>query len=101
MAEFIVGSPLRKIARRHPRLQRALWRVDFALVWLLVRTFSLMPVDFASRLGQRVGSWIGPRLKRKTAIYRENLQTTFPELDDDALDQLVREAWGRAGRVLA
>ncbi len=81
MAEFIVGNPIRHIARRYPRLRRVLWRLDFAFVWLLVRTFSLLPVDFASRLGQRVGGWIGPRMKRKTAIYRENLRTAFPELD--------------------
>ncbi len=101
MAEFIIGSPLRKVARRHPRLQRALWRVDFALVWVLVKLFTLLPVDFASRLGCRVGRWIGPRMKRKSAIYRENFATAFPELDDESLDRLTVEAWGAAGRVLA
>ncbi len=101
MAEFIIGSPLRKVARRHPRLQRALWRLDFALVWVLVKLFTLLPVDFASRLGRRVGGWIGPRMKRKTAIYRENFALAFPELDDAALEQLTLDAWGAAGRVLA
>ena len=101
MAEFIIGGPLRKVARRHPRLQRALWRADYALVWVLVKLFTLLPVDFASRLGCRVGRWIGPRMKRKSAIYRENFATAFPELDDDGLNQLTLEAWGAAGRVLA
>lgn len=101
MAEFILGSPLRKLARRHPPLQRALWRADFVFVWVLVKLFTLLPVDFASRLGRRVGRWIGPRLKRKTAIYRGNFATAFPELDDEALDRLVVDAWGAAGRVLA
>ena len=101
MAEFILGNPLRHAARRHPGLRRALWRVDFWLIWLLVKLFALMPADFASRLGQRVGSWIGPRLRRKTAIYRENMRTAFPELGEAALDERVRRAWGRAGRILA
>ncbi|MEE4191244.1 MAG: hypothetical protein V2I66_06680 [Halieaceae bacterium] len=101
MAEFILGSPLRKLARRHPPLQRALWRADFVFVWVLVKLFTLLPVDFASRLGRRVGRWIGPRMKRKTAIFRENLAVAFPELDDAVLDTLVVDAWGAAGRVLA
>ncbi len=101
MAEFIIGSPLRKLARRHPSLRRALWRVDFALIWALIKLFTLLPVDFASRLGHRVGRWIGPIMKRKSAIYRENFAIAFPELDASALDRLVDEAWGAAGRVLA
>ncbi len=101
MAEFIIGSPLRRLARRHPPLQRALWRLDFLLVWVLVKLFKLLPVDSASRLGRRVGRWIGPRMKRKTAIFRENLAVAFPELDATALNDLTVEAWGAAGRVLA
>jgi KDO2-lipid IV(A) lauroyltransferase len=101
MAEFIVGNPLRRIARKRPWLQRLLWRVDYAMVWSLVKLFSLVPVDVASRLGQRVGSWIGPRLKRKTAIYRENMRIAFPELSEAELETRVRNAWGRAGRILA
>ena len=101
MAEFILGSPLRKLARKHRPLQQLLWRLDFALVWLLVKAFSLLPIDFASRLGQRVGVVIGPRMKRKTAIFQENMRIAFPELSDAELEARVREAWGRAGRILA
>ena len=101
VAEFIVGNSLRKVAREHRFLQRMLWRLDFALVWLLANAFRLLPIDRASRLGERIGSWIGPRLKRKTRIYRENMALAFPELDTAALDQLVTRAWGKAGRILA
>lgn len=101
MAEFIVGNPLRKLARKHPFLQRLLWRVDYALVWLVAWLARRLPIDAASRYGEKVGTWIGPRLKRKNAIFRTNLALAFPELDDRQLDQLVTKAWGRAGRVLA
>ncbi|MEE4146461.1 MAG: hypothetical protein V2I26_16780 [Halieaceae bacterium] len=101
MAEFIVGNPLRKLARQHPLLQRLLWRVDYALVWLVAWLARLLPIDAASRYGETVGAWIGPRLKRKSAIFRTNLALAFPELDDRQLDELVKKAWGRAGRVLA
>ena len=101
MSEFIVGHSLRKLAREHRFLQHLLWRLDFAFVWLAVKLFTALPVDTASRLGQKFGSWIGPRLKRKAAIYRENLATAFPAKGAEELDKLAREAWGRAGRVLA
>ncbi len=101
MAEFIVGNSLRKLAREHRFLQSLLWRLDYAFVWLLVWLARRLPVDAASRYGDRLGTWIGPKLKRKTAIYRANLAVAFPELDDKALDELVKKSWGQAGRVLA
>ncbi len=101
MAEFIVGNPLRKWARDHRLLREALWRLDFAFVWLLMQVARWLPVDTASRLGDAVGRWIGPKLKEKTAIFRANMATAFPDMDDAELGQLVTRAWGRGGRVLA
>ena len=100
MPEFIVGNPLRKLARKHQYLQRLLWRVDFALVWLIATLAKRLPIDTASRFGEKVGAWIGPRLTSKTAIFRTNMATAFPELNDAELDQLVARAWGRVGRVM-
>lgn len=101
MAEFILGNPLRKWARRHQPLRQVLWRLDFALVWLLKTFLQALPVDLSSRAGARLGAFIGPLMKRKTVIYRDNLAIAFPELSERELDELVKRAWGRAGRVLA
>lgn len=101
MAEFIVGNPLRKWARDHRLLRAALWRLDFVVVWLVTKLARLLPIDTASRFGDAVGRWIGPKLKQKTAIYRANLAIAFPELDSTELDALVIRAWGRSGRVMA
>jgi KDO2-lipid IV(A) lauroyltransferase len=101
VAEFIVGNPLRKWARDHRLLRQVLWRLDFACIWLLMWVARLLPVDTASRLGDAVGRWIGPKLKNKTAIFRANMATAFPELSAAELDLLVRRAWGRSGRILA
>ena len=54
MAEFIVGNPLRKVARKHTLLRNLLWRVDFVLIWVLVKLARLMPVDTASRTIARI-----------------------------------------------
>ena len=100
LAEFIVGNSLRKLAREHRFLQRLLWRLDFALVWLVAWLARRMPIDTASRFGERLGRFVGPKMRRKSAIFRQNLAIAFPELGPEALDSLLQDAWGQAGRVL-
>ena len=80
MSEFIVGNPLRKLARKHPTLRSVLLRLDFALMWTVKNLSRLLPIDLGSRLGRRIGAFFGPRLSRKTAIYRDNLAIAFPQL---------------------
>lgn len=101
MAEFIIGNSLRRLAREHRFLRALLWRLDFLLIWLIIKLARLLPVDVASRFGSRVGRWIGPKLKHKMEIFRENMATAFPELSDTELDELACASWGRAGRVMA
>jgi KDO2-lipid IV(A) lauroyltransferase len=101
LADFIVGSPLRKIARKHEFLRRLLWRVDFALIWSLLTLFRLLPVEWASSLGAKVGAIIGPLARRKTAIMEENLRIAFPEKSPPEIKHLVKSCWSNAGRVLS
>tara|TARA_B110000503_G_scaffold46396_1_gene75703 strand:+ start:7774 stop:8760 length:987 start_codon:yes stop_codon:yes gene_type:complete len=101
VAEFIVGNSLSKWARDHRFLRALLWRLDVVVVSLITRLARLLPIDMASRFGDSVGSWIGPKLKKKTAIFRANMVIAFPELNDAEIDELVVRAWGRSGRVLA
>ncbi|MHA7816357.1 MAG: lysophospholipid acyltransferase family protein [Pseudohaliea sp.] len=101
MAEFIIGAPLKGPARRYPWLRRLLWRIDFVFVWLLLKGFRLLPVDLASRLGARVGGWVGPRLAGKHRLVKDNLAIAFPALDAGAREQLARDCWRQGGRILA
>ncbi|KGE03966.1 lysophospholipid acyltransferase family protein [Pseudohaliea rubra] len=101
MAEFIIGAPLKGPAQRYPWLRRLLWRIDFVFVWLLLRAFRLLPVDLASRLGARLGGWIGPRLKSKHRLVRNNFAIAFPALSTGALEHLARDCWRQGGRILA
>jgi len=101
MAEFIIGAPLKGPARRYPWLRRLLWRIDFVFVWLLLRLFRLLPVDLASRLGARLGGWIGPRLAGKHRLVRDNLAIAFPGFGDGAREHLARQCWRQGGRILA
>jgi len=101
VAEFIIGNPLRKWARKYPLLQQALWRLDYALLWSLQGLLRWLPVDLSSRLGHRIGAFVGPLMGRKNAIIRDNMAIAFPHLNATDLDALVRRVWGRAGRILA
>jgi KDO2-lipid IV(A) lauroyltransferase len=101
VAEFIIGSPLRKLARKHRFLRSLLWRLDFLFVWSLGKLARLLPVDAASRFGQHVGTWIGAALSSKTAIFEENMRIAFPELGEKEIKLRVQQAWGRVGRVMA
>ncbi|MEQ8514717.1 MAG: hypothetical protein RIC38_03845, partial [Chromatocurvus sp.] len=101
MAEFILGSPLKPLARRFPRLRRALWRLDQGFVRLLLALFRCLPVDSASRLGARFGGLIGPCLRSKSRLLRDNLAIAFPDRTPGELDGLVRDCWRQSGRILA
>lgn len=100
MAEFILGNPLRKLARKHRPLANALQWLDFALVWVVVQFSRMLPVDLGSRLGRRVGALIGPRLGAKNEIVLANLAIAFPDKSPGEREALAREVWGQAGRVL-
>ena len=101
MPDFIVGNPLRKIAREHEFLRRFLWRVDFALIWSLLTLFRLLPVEWASTLGAKGGAIIGPLTRRKAAIMEENFRIAFPEKTPREIKQLAKACWSSAGRVLS
>jgi KDO2-lipid IV(A) lauroyltransferase len=101
LPDFIVGNPLRRIARKHDFLRRLLWRVDFALIWSLLALFRLLPVEWASSIGAKGGTIIGSLAKRKTAIMEENFRIAFPEKSPLEIRHLVKSCWSSAGRVLS
>lgn len=101
MPEFIVGYPLRKIARKHEFLRQFLLRVDFALLWSALTLFRLLPVERASALGARLGAVVGPLMWRKTAFLEENFRIALPEKSPREIKHLVRACWSRAGQLLS
>jgi KDO2-lipid IV(A) lauroyltransferase len=101
MAEFLLGSPLRPLARRFPRLRRALWRLDAGLIRLLLALFRCLPVDLASRIGALFGALVGPLMRRKSAIMAENLAIALPGHSPSQRRALVRACWRQGGRILA
>jgi KDO2-lipid IV(A) lauroyltransferase len=71
------------------------------MIWSLIKLFSLLPPDTASRLGSRFGRLVGPHLGRQTRMLRENLSIALPEKTPAEREQLIPKIWSNAGRVLA
>lgn len=100
MAQFIIGNRFRKKLDNWPWVQRLIWLLETAVIGLLLLIIRLMPTTLASNLGGRLGMWLGPKLKKNKA-FKLNFKTAFPEMPAPEREQLVRQAWSNAGRVLA
>ena len=84
LADFIIGSPLRKWARDHRVLRDALWRIDFVLFWTLAKVAKSLPVDVASGLEGKFGE-VEP--KSTKLIWKP--QNNVP-VEGDAADTLMK-----------
>jgi len=87
-------SRFRRAARRL-RLAAETWGIRLAAL-----VFGLLPIDVASAFGGALGRGIGPRL-RVSRRARRSLTRAFPELDETAIEQIVRDMWDNLGRTAA
>ena len=88
--------------RRFPGLFKLLvqYPLEAFFVCLLIGFLSVLPVDWASNLGARVGRRFGPRLGA-TRRARRNLALAMPALDDAAREAIIIEMWDNLGRTIA
>lgn len=73
--------------------------LEAALVGLFLAVMRVLPLDIASAIGGFVGRSVGPRIKT-SRIARRNLQSALPELDDAAIERVVRQVWDNLGRTV-
>jgi KDO2-lipid IV(A) lauroyltransferase len=65
--------------------------------WLL----GLLPIDWCSAIGYRLGVIVGPRNRARDARLRHNLKILRPDLAaPDAIEATVRRYWGNSGRAM-
>lgn len=62
---------------------------------------SLMSVERASVLGEKLAAALAPRFPKKDGIIRRNLARAFPEKDPAEIETLTRGIWRSFGQVLA
>jgi len=76
-------------------------RLEFGLVWLLVRSLGLLPRGVARQLGGAIG-WLAytaiPRLRR---VGLKNLALAFPEKPESERETILREMYRYLGWQLA
>src|SRR5207302_5084829 len=75
-------------------------RLEGAGAALMFGVFRLLPLDLASALGGWLGRAIGRRLGI-TRRARTNLRRAMPDLDQAAIDRIIRGMWDNLGRVVA
>lgn len=81
--------------------QHWIWHPLQALpMYLTFKALGLLPVDWASGLGNRLGRLIGPRIRKPTEKSLSNLAIAFPEKSDEERRQIMRDMWGHLGRVV-
>lgn len=76
------------------------YRLEYALLRLLIAFVRAMPIDTAARVSGRCWRFIAPRLRRhKRAL--ANLAIAYPEKSDAERDAIARDMWENLGRVMA
>jgi len=68
---------------------------------LFMRLMALLPIDWCSAIGYRLGILIGPRNRVRDDRVRHNLAILRPDLAaSDTIEASVRQFWGNMGRVM-
>lgn len=74
--------------------------IEYALAWLLLKTFGLMPRGIAHRAAEIV-AWLGFHLaRRQRRAGLRNLSMAIPELSDDDRRQILRGSFRNLARLL-
>lgn len=100
MARLLIGNSLRGLVDRWPLLHRLIWGTEAALFVAFLGLCWCLPLPWAQGLGNRIMSFVGPRLHKHRHV-RRNLELAFPDLPAPAIDALGRSLWGNIGKVFA
>ena len=79
-------------------MRRSRHTIEYFAAWLLYVMFALLPLDWASGLGGWIGRTFGPNL-RVSNNARRNLKLTFPDWNDEKVEQTVLAMWDNLGRT--
>lgn len=76
------------------------WRPKYWGLWLallLLRFVTLLPFRWQMHIGRALGRMAMPLVPKRRRVARVNLRLCFPELDDAAIEELVREHFESTG----
>lgn len=88
------------IVRTWSRSTDARYRVEYALLRVVIGIIRLMPLQTAANVSAFLWSLIAPRLRRhKRAL--ENLAIAYPEKTEVERQRIAVAMWGNLGRIMA
>lgn len=76
------------------------YRLEYALLLLLIGIVRLMSVDTAAAISARIWRAVAPRLRRHQRAL-DNLAIAFPEKTPAERESIARAMWANLGRVMA
>ncbi|MGE3702826.1 MAG: lysophospholipid acyltransferase family protein [Hyphomicrobiaceae bacterium] len=76
------------------------YRLEYALLMLLVGIVRLLPIDVAAGVSSRAWRMIAPRLRRHQRAL-DNLAIAYPEKSVAEREAIARAMWANLGRVMA
>jgi len=76
-------------------------RLEFALVWLLVRAVGVLPRSLARSVGAAIGALAFHSLGRLRAVGERNLRLAYPEWDEARRTETLRQLYRNLGFLLA
>jgi KDO2-lipid IV(A) lauroyltransferase len=76
-------------------------RLEYIVVWILVKLLGALPRSWARALGAGVGSAAFFLLKRLRTVGLRNLELAFPEKSSEGREQILRELYRNLGWLLA
>lgn len=69
------------------------------VIFLLLKSLRLVPMDTAAKGFERFARWIGPKLKRHQ-VAMDNLAIAFPEKSLEEREQLASDSWAQMARTI-
>lgn len=68
-------------------------------MYLTFKALGVLPIDWTSGLGDRLGRLVGPRIRKPSEKSLANLALAFPEKSAEERRQIMVDMWGHLGRV--
>jgi KDO2-lipid IV(A) lauroyltransferase len=72
--------------------------LEFILVIFFFLIFKIIGLKLSSNLGEIIGKYFGPLLRKKT-IAKKNILMAFPNLSEKLIDEIIDQMWNNIGRI--
>jgi KDO2-lipid IV(A) lauroyltransferase len=80
--------------------RRVRFSLEAAVLWSILKLFSMMPVERASALAGAIMRFVGPRTKRHRHVL-DNLERVLTTVEDSERRRIAAASWENIGRVMA